>query len=156
MKENNSPGPFGNVADRPGQIPQEHIALTMNSLLCEKLYGFQRVLGDDGRFSWKAKKDDGTEVDALFDFVDDPGTALRLIDRVCDHQKWGWSLNKEPENPMVNVALYLMATDGPALIAQVSGKPIGLAISLCIAGALKLDPPSQHRILYPGHYMSLS
>lgn len=145
------------VADRPGQIPKEHIPLTMNSLLCERLYGFQRELHPDGSFSWQAVKDDGTVINDLMQIVDDPTTAIGFLDRICAHQKWGYQIMRDVEAPMVQVSLFLVDDKGePQLITQCTGNPLGLTISLVIAGALKLDPKAQHRILYPGHYLQLS
>lgn len=157
---NGSIGPE-NVANRPGQIPPEHIPLTMNSLLCERLYNFARTLRPDGSFAWSAEKDEAdgskTPITDLLDFVNDVGTAYGLLTRLCAHQQWGWQVSQDVGSPMVQVVLFLHDRHGEVqVIATTTGSPIGLAISLCIAAAMKLDPATQHRLLYPGHYMALS
>lgn len=152
-------GEHPEVAKRKGQIPPEHIRLVMNSLLCERLFDFKRLLGTDGKFTWTGIRTGagGQEetVHELMDIVDDPGTALRVLQRFCEHQKWGFAITKGIGEPMFTVQIFFNNGQGePSLIGAVTAQPFGLGAAFAIAASAKFDPIAQHRILFPGHYMA--
>lgn len=142
----------------PKQIPSDHIPLVVNSLLAERLFGFQRQLGPDGVFFWLRPEENGqlTRVEGqdLQNFAGDPGEALGVLGRWCEYQNLGYAVTRLMGHPHVQVTLHgLGKSETAEELVRVVAAPVSLAISLSILRCLDASPMAQHRILYPGHYL---
>lgn len=148
----------------PSQLP-----LLVNSLIVEHVMGFERRLGDTGLWEWRGKKEDGTIVDwsdeLPFDFVEDPGLAIALVERICLEQglfidtqfssetkawalKWGRPLTEDEAQQMRNHGED--PTNHAKIVGNpVLGKPLGLAFCLAVIALRGLDLPTQHALLFP-------
>lgn len=167
---NNHPSQIERRELRLDSIPREQIDLTLNSLLCERLYQFKRTLDAGGNWQWSAirTRPDGTEeeVHELLDVMNDNNVCMGLLKRFCEYQSWGFTVSRAPGRPNhpdapVEVSLFMVTNDSAdppelGLICRVSGSTLGLSVALALCGAAQLDPMAHHRELFPGHYMTLS
>jgi hypothetical protein len=146
----------------PLNIPQEHLPLVINSLICERLMDFKRELVNDEagtRHVWSGQNLDGEQTDQLFNFMDTDALAIELLNKFVDANELGYNLIRVPKtvggHPVQALLLGADSEGRPTQRAHVSGNKIGPVICLLILGYMQVDIQAQHRALFPGHYLLL-
>lgn len=142
-------------------IPQAHIPLVLNSIVCESLLDFKRTLVD-GEWKWSGVGVDGTVRNELFDLVHDDGLAIEMLTRFCGGQPTplGYQLNFIPSingSPQM-FQVYILQPDAngqPQVWNKVGCNRIGVGIALALCGIVQADLKRQHRQLFPGSYLSI-
>lgn len=144
-------------------FPMEHLPLVCNSLLCERLLGFERELvTDEGgtRFEWSGQGLNGEASSRLFDFFNTDPLALELLRMFCDSNELGYNLIHPPKQlAKLPYQCFLLGADTegkPVQRASTQGNRIGPVTCLVMLGFMQVDLIAQHKLLYPGHYMALS
>lgn len=155
------PGTPGNAA-----IPREHIPLTLNSLIHERILGFARRLNGEGNWEWQgeqknpetgAKSLTGWTTEPPFNFTDDANLAASLVQRVCLEKGLFCDVQFSGERGLWTVKYGQRIEDSEdcQLVGQpASGKPLSLVLVLCTLSVIEAPIQAQHRILFPGHYIA--
>lgn len=142
------------------EIPKDHMPLVLNSLICERMLGFERRLNEEGSFEWRGKKLDGTVSEwseSLVDFCGNIAEAEHLLSQVCRQTGLGFNIVFDSPRDLYAVLLTERNEEGKATTrVSVQGKQLPLIISAALVGTMGYNVSEQHRTLYPMHYMRLS
>lgn len=144
---------------QPIEIPKEHMPHVLNSLICERMLGFERRLNEHGNFEWRGKKLDGTVSEwseALLDFANKLDEAEHMLTQTCRQIGCGFNIIFDGRRELYAVLLSEQSADGKPVRVSVQGKQLPLIISAAIVGAMGYNLSEQHRTLYPSHYIKLS
>lgn len=153
MNDNVTPFPHGKRVTV--EVPKEHMNLTINSLLCEKLMGFERTLDSTGNWQWKCVADNGEVITELFNLVDDPQQIMDLLDSVCEMTGYGWGVTRMPGNDKALLKATIMRLEpgekGPQMrvLGQADGRPAAFVMAITLCGAMGFDVNAHHRELFP-------
>lgn len=141
------------------EIPKEHMDRVLNSLLCERLLGFERRMNEKMEYEWRGRRVGTGEFsdwdDALVDFAGDLKEAQRLLQQFCRQIGICYNLIYDPRNGRHTVVLLQIGDKGqPVPVVQISNiSQLPQGIAAAIAGYSGFDLQEQHKLLYPGHYL---
>lgn len=142
------------------EIPQEHIKPVLNSLLCERLVDFERRLNPEtNQWEWRGKMKDGEELpwsEKLFNFCDEMTLTLDLACTVAAANNVNMAVHFAPEQKLFICQFLEVLPDKKVHVkVNVTSSHGALGLALAIAGLLKFDIQAHHKVLFPGHYLSV-
>jgi len=147
MINNQSPGGDRIIAESSTPEQVRRMVFTVNAIVSEQCYGYQRTLDQNMKVSWTHGEGEAQTTHAEpLDVVHNPALAIQAIESLVeqndDVQVW---INYGVHKGGWEITLH----QGQQKAAHVAGSPLGMMLGLAIMSALGLQPQQELEKLFP-------